>query len=83
MRKLVASLVVVCVAYPLFAWAQSPVQVKYCNDLADAYRKARLNGKSAQPNAGNAVAQCPTNPGDSIVTLEAALKAMNVQAPPR
>ena len=56
MRKPVASMVVACMAYPLFAWAQSPIMVKYCNDLADAYRKARLNGKSAQPNAGNAVA---------------------------
>lgn len=83
MRKLVASMVMACVAYPLVASAQSPIQVKYCNDLADAYRKARLNGKSAQPNAGNAVAQCPTNPDDSIVTLETALKAMNVAVPAR
>lgn len=83
MRKLVASMGVVCVAYPLFAWAQSPVMVKYCNDLADAYRKARAAGKPVQPRAGNAIAQCPTNPDDSITTLEAALKAMKVELPPR
>ena len=83
MRKLMAPLVVACMAYPLLAWAQSPIQVKYCNALADSYRKARLNGKSAQPNAGYAVAQCPTNPDESIPTLETALKTMGVDLPSR
>ena len=83
MQKAIRCLLIASVAFPSVALAQSSIHVKYCNDLADAYRKARLNGKSAQPNAGSAVAQCPTNPGDSIPTLEAALKAMGIDLPPR
>jgi hypothetical protein len=83
MQKAIVCLLAAAVACPSVSLAQSSIQVKYCNDLADAYRKARLSGKPVQPNAGSAVAQCPTNPADSIPTLESALKAMGVDLPPR
>ncbi len=83
MGRLLALLAVASVAAPAIAAAQSPPRVKYCTDLADAYRKARAAGKEAQPGAGQAVAQCQTLPDDGIEVLEKALTAMQVELPPR
>ena len=83
MKKLVASGVVACVAFPLIAFGQSPVQVKYCQDLSESYRKARSDGKPPAAGAGAAIANCPTDPVNSISVLETALKDMKVDLPPR
>lgn len=83
MGKLVAVMVVALVAYPLLAGAQSAPRVKYCNDLAASYRKARADGKEPQPGAGEAIANCPTNPDSGIPALEKALETMKVDLPPK
>jgi hypothetical protein len=64
-------------------WAQSPLAVKYCRNLAATYRKAVADGKTPVPEAGQAAVNCPTNPPDSIATLEAALNQMKVELPPK
>jgi len=65
------------------AFAQSPIAVKYCRDLAATYRKAVSDGKAVVEGAGQAAANCPTNPPDSIAVLEAALKELKVDLPPK
>ena len=68
---------------PVAAAAQSPIAVKYCRDLAAAYRKALSEGKAPVDGAGQAAVNCPTNPDDSISALEAALQQLNVPLPPK
>ncbi len=65
------------------AFGQSPVLVKYCQDLTSTYRKAVADGKPPQPGVGQASANCPTNPNDSISVLEESLKKMDVALPPK
>lgn len=83
MRPLAASLLVASVLLPNVAFAQSPILVKYCQSLASTYRKAIASGKPPAAGAGQAAADCPTNPNDSIPVLESALKAMDVELPPK
>ena len=83
MRPYASSLLVACVLLPSTAFAQSPILVKYCQSLVATYRQAVAAGKPPAPGAGQAAADCPTNPNDSIPVLEGALKGMNVDLPPK
>ena len=83
MRALAALLFVACVVFPSIAFAQSPVLVKYCQSLVASYRQGVAAGKPPAAGAGQAAANCPTNPNDSIGVLEAALKAMDIELPPK
>ena len=65
------------------AYAQSPIAVKYCRDLAATYRKAVSPERPADAEISRASVNCPTNPTDSIPTIEAALKKWNVELPPK
>ena len=65
------------------AFAQSPIVVSYCQELAKSYRQAYLSGKPSVPGAGQASANCPTNPDNSIPTLEGALMSMQIPLPQR
>lgn len=65
------------------AAAQSPIAVKYCQDLAAAYRNAIRAGKDPVAGASQAGANCQTNPDDSIPTLEGALKQLGIEPPPK
>jgi hypothetical protein len=68
---------------PAIAAAQEPLLVKYCQDLTSAYRKGVSGGKSAVGGAGQAAANCPTDPDDSIGVLEGALREMKIELPKR
>jgi hypothetical protein len=83
MRSIALAVLLVSSLVTTGAVAQSPIAVKYCRDLAATYRKAVADGKTPAPEAGQAAVNCPTNPPDSIATLEAALKQMNIDLPPR
>jgi len=78
---------IVCagVVLPAVALAQSPTQVSYCKELTKSYRQGVTDGKSPSDGSGigQAIADCPTNPIGSIPRLEAALKDMQIQLPPR
>jgi hypothetical protein len=78
-------IVCVGVALPMVCLAQSPTQVAYCQALTKSYRQGVSDGKSPTDASGigQAIADCPTNPVGSIPKLEAALKDMKVQLPPR
>ena len=65
------------------AFGQSPIMVKYCQDLTASYRKAVASGKTPGPGAGQAAANGPTNPDASVTILEAALKQFGVELPPK
>ena len=65
------------------AFAQSPVAIKYCRDLAAAYRKAITPERPADPDVSRASVNCQTNPGDVIPVIEAGLKAWKVDLPPK
>jgi hypothetical protein len=82
MWKLSAATVAMTVALSLSAFAQTPI-VDYCKALQGRYRQAVTNGKPVQPGAGEAGANCPTNPAPSIPILETALKEMKVDLPRR
>jgi hypothetical protein len=69
--------------YACVAFAQSPLQVDYCRALVGTYRKAVSDGAEPQPQLGEAIANCPTNPMSSIPVLEKGLKEMKVALPPR
>ena len=83
MRPFAASLLVASFFCTLNAFGQSPILVKYCKDLSATYRKAVSSGKSPVPGIGQAIANCPTNPDDSVPMLEAALKQLQVDLPPK
>jgi hypothetical protein len=83
MRKLIASAFVACVVLPSVVIAQAPSQVQYCQSLVSSYRKAVADGQEPRSGVGEAIANCPTNPPGSIVTLERTLKEMKVSLPPR
>jgi hypothetical protein len=65
------------------AHAQTLAYVEYCKTLQVTYRQAVAGGKQANPAAGEAGANCPTNPNSSIVVFEKVLKDMNVEVPKR
>jgi hypothetical protein len=83
MRILAASILFASVALTSIAYGQSPIQVKYCQDMTAVYRKSISEGKSPISGVSQAAVNCPTNPGDSISVLEAALKEMKVDLPSR
>ena len=83
MRLISALFIVASFSCAFEAFGQSPLAVQYCQDLTATYRKAVSGGKPVVPGVGQAIADCPTNPNDSIFTLEAALKKMDVALPPR
>lgn len=83
MKPFAASLFVASLLCSFNAFGQSPIQVKYCQDLAATYRKSIASGKSPVAGVGQAIADCPTNPNESIPTLEGALKQLKVDLPPR
>ena len=83
MRMLCAATVVMSVAFSVGAKAQPSSYVEYCKSLRMAYRQAVTDGKPASPAAGEAGANCPTNPNGSIAVFEKVLKDMNVELPKR
>jgi len=83
MRRLAASLFVAGGVCASNAFGQSPVLIKYCQDMTASYRKAIADGKEPIGGVGQAIADCPTNPNASIPVLEAALKKYGVPLPPK
>ncbi len=83
MRMLCAATVVMMVALSGKTHAQTSPYVDYCKSLQATYRKAVADGKPANPAAGEAGANCPTNPNGSIPVFEKILKGMDVQLPKR
>ncbi len=83
MKLMSALFFVVSFSCAFEAFGQSPIAVKYCQDLTATYRKAVSGGKPVVPGVGQAIADCPTNPNESITTLEAALKKLDVELPPK
>jgi hypothetical protein len=78
-----AATVVMSVAFSVSANAQPSPYVEYCKSLRAAYRQAVADGKPASPAAGEAGANCPTNPNGSIPVFEKVLEDMNVDLPKR
>jgi hypothetical protein len=74
---------VLALALPQPLAAQSPLAVKYCQDMATAYRSAIRAGKPPVAGASQAGANCQTNPDDSVPVLEGALKQLGIDLPPR
>lgn len=83
MRMLCTATVVMTVALSLGVHAQTSPYVEYCKSLRATYRQAVADGKPANPAAGEAGANCPTNPNGSIPVFEKALKDMNIELPKR
>jgi len=83
MRMLCAATVVMVVALSGETHAQTSAYVDYCKSLQATYRKAVADGKQASPAAGEAGANCPTNPNGSIPVFEKVLKGMDVELPKR
>ena len=83
MRMLCAATVVMMVALTGETFAQTSPYVDYCKALQATYRKAVADGKAANPAAGEAGANCPTNPNGSIPVFEKVLKSMDVELPKR
>jgi hypothetical protein len=63
--------------------AQASAYVEYCHALRASYRQAVADGKEANAAAGEAGANCPTNPNGSIPVFERILKDMKVELPKR
>jgi hypothetical protein len=83
MRMLCAATVVMMVALSVGVQAQTSPYIGYCKSLQAVYRQAVADGKPANPAAGEAGANCPTNPNGSIPVFEKVLKDMNVELPKR
>ena len=84
MRMLCAATVVVLVALSGgVVHAQTAPYVEYCKSLQATYRQAVAGGKPANPAAGEAGANCPTNPNGSIPVFERVLKDMSIELPKR
>jgi len=64
-------------------FAQSPVAIKYCRDLAASYRKAVTPERPADLDVTRASVNCRTNSGDSILVIEAGLKEWKIELPPK
>lgn len=77
-------LLIACFALtlPVTAFAQS-ADAKYCQALADVYRKTSAH--DATPNAGVpiAVAKCQAGDTSGIPVIEKALRDAKVEIPPR
>ena len=83
MRMLCAATLVMLVVSSWETHAQTAAYVDYCKSLRATYRKAVADGKPANPAAGEAGANCPTNPNGSIPIFEKVLKGMDVELPKR
>ena len=83
MRMLCAATVVMMVALSWETHAQTAAYVDYRKSLQATYRKAVADGKPANPSAGEAGANCPTNPNGSTPVFEKVLKEMDVELPKR
>jgi hypothetical protein len=83
MRMLHAAAAVMAVALSVDVHAQTSAYVDYCKSLQATYRKAVADGKPANSAAGEAGANCPTNPNGSISVFEKVLKDMGVDLPKR
>jgi hypothetical protein len=83
MRMLGAATIVMLVALCGNVHAQAKSYIDYCKSLQATYRKAVADGKPANPVAGEAGANCPTNPNGSVPVFEKVLKEMKVELPKR
>ncbi len=85
MKTLGAAAACAVAAWTTLSFAQSPAQVSYCQSLTKSYRQAISDGKSPADSSGigQAIADCQTNPNNSIQPLEKALKEMKVELPKR
>jgi len=80
---LCAATIVTMVALSGGIHAQTTPYVEYCKSLQATYRQAVVDGKPANPAAGEAGANCPTNPNGSIPVFEKVLGEMKVELPKR
>ena len=83
MKALTAIVVVATVAMPLFAYAQSPADVAYCNKLSQTYRSSAQLNSTPVATVPEAMSKCATAPGDAIPVLEKALTDAKVTLPKR
>lgn len=83
MRMLCAAAVMMTAILPAEGRAQMASYVEYCKALRATYRQAVAGGKEANADAGQAGANCPTNPNGSIAVFERVLKEMQVELPKR
>jgi hypothetical protein len=82
MRMLCAAAVMLAVS-SVGVHAQTSAYVEYCQALRASYRQAVADGKEGNAAAGQAGANCPTNPNGSIPVFERVLKDMKVELPKR
>ena len=83
MKTLTAIVVFASVALPLFAYAQSPADVAYCNQLSQTYRSTAQLNSTPDATVPTAMSKCATAPGEAIPTLEKALTDAKVALPKR
>jgi len=83
MKALTAMVVCASVAMPLFAYAQSPADVAYCNKLSQTYRSTAQLNSTPDATVPTAMSKCATAPGEAIPTLEKALTDGKVALPKR
>jgi hypothetical protein len=77
-------LLVACLALglPFTAFAQS-ADAKYCQALADVYRKTVAHDTTPNAEVPTAVAKCQAGDTSGIPVIEKALKDAKVELPPR
>lgn len=83
MKTLTAMVVCASVAMPLFAYAQAPADVAYCNQLSQTYRSTAQLNSTPDATVPAAMSKCATAPGEAIPTIEKALKDAKVELPKR
>ncbi len=83
MKTLTAIVVCASVAMPLFAYAQSPADVAYCNKLSETYRGSAMKNSTPAATVPEAMSKCATAPAGAIPTLEKALTDAKVTLPKR
>jgi hypothetical protein len=83
MKTLSAIVVCASVAMPLFAYAQSPGDVAYCNKLSQTYRSTVMANSTPDATVPEAMSKCATAPAGSIPVLEKALTNGKVALPKR
>lgn len=83
MKTLTAIVVCASVAMPLFAYAQSPADVAYCNKLTSTYRGVAQLNSTPDATVPVAMSKCATAPAEAIPVLEKALTDNKVTLPKR
>ena len=83
MKTLTAIVVCASVAMPLFAYAQSPADVAYCNKLSQTYRSTAQLNSTPVATVPEAMSKCATAPADAIPVIEKALTDNKVTLPKR